>query len=146
MIKLEVIGIYKITPTLESILKAARFHKYDWLIDENGRYTDEINWIDFENLGLIEIQIMNSPPPQELLSTISQNDQAPYLEFYLDSTGTQNLSEDEVLASSDWRLCFFIHFVDVKKPLAIGTEQLKLESMSKLPKRLEPFTQYVPVD
>ena len=144
---MKILGLYRITPTKESIIKAARYHKYDgWLLDDHGEYVDEVYWDNFENLGLLEIQIHGDFKPGDLLADISHEDQVPYLEFYLDSAGSQLLSENGAINTESRHVCFFLHFVDPAKSLCIAKENFSLPHWSELPKRLEPFTHYLPVD
>lgn len=145
MATLQVIGVYQITPTYESILEAARYHKCDWLVNEGGEYIDVIYWDDLENLALVEVQIQGWFSSDGLLS-VFQDDQAPYMEFYLDATGTRLLAESEAIEIGNSRLCFFLHFVDTTKPLKVGEDELTLPPTSELPERLRPFTHYLPVD
>jgi hypothetical protein len=142
---LQVIGVYRITPTYESILEAVRYHECHWLIDQDGKYTDQIYWDNCENLALVEVQIQGRFSPDDWL-LVSQNDQAPYMEFYLDDTGTQPLSEKDALGACFCRACFFLHFVDTTRSLKFGEDKLSLPPMSALPERLRPFTHYLPVD
>lgn len=140
-----VIGVYGITPSIESIIKAAQYHGYHWLINEHGEYTDPIHWGDFENLALIEIFVDEEFSPDEL-SSITQADQSPYLEFYVDANGTQVLSKQRAIEAAERRVCFFLHFVDTSRPLRVGAKLLDLPPMSDLPERLVPLAHYVPVD
>jgi hypothetical protein len=116
------------------------------LIDEHGEYVDEIHWENHESLGLLEEQIGGAFAPSELLAVMSHGDQAPYMEFYLDSIGSQLLSEDNAIEIEDRRVCFFLHFVDPAIPLRVNQVELKLPPWSELPERLKPFTHYLPVD
>ena len=153
MTTFQIIGIYKITPTVESIIHAVKFHKYDWLLDRNGQFADTIYWENFENLSLIEVQVSDDFHPR-LLQAISQRhsgninggEQAPYLEFYLDSSGTTLLSENEAVSTENRRVCFFLHFTNTGLPLRVGETLLELSSISELPERLIGFTNYVPPD
>ena len=123
----EIIGVYKITPTVESIIRAVTFQKYAWLLNDNGEFVDEIYWENFENLSLIELQVSGAFTPN-LLQAISQrhlediegNEQAPYLEYYLDSSGKNLLSEEEAISTDKRRVCFFLHFTDTNLPLRVG--------------------------
>ena len=146
-------GVYKVTPTAESIIQAVTYHKYDWLLDPKGDFVDEVYWENFENLCLIELQISGEFKPN-LLQTISQrrskdvyaSEQAPYLEYYLDSLGINLLSEQEASATQNCRVCFFLHFTNTNQPLRVDDTLIKLPSISELPKRLIQFTNYVPPD
>lgn len=146
----EIIGVYKVVPTVESIVQAVKFHKYKWLLDDNGEFTDEIYWGNFENLCLLEMKVQGDYLP-ELLTNISQRssedvEQAPYLEYYLDSSGTKLLSEEETRSTDDRRVCFFLHFTDTNLPIYIHEISIELPQISDLPKRLEPFTHFIPAD
>jgi hypothetical protein len=140
-----IIGVYKFTPTVETIIRAAQYHGYHWLINERGEYVDSIRWSDFENLALIEVYTDGEFSTDDV-SSISQDDQSPYLEFYLDAGGHRVLSEEEAIAATERRVCFFLHFVDTTKPLQVGGDQLELPPMARFPERLMPYAHYVPVD
>jgi len=73
----QIIGLYPIVPSIESIKEAARFHGYDWLFDEQGNYADTLYWENHENLSLLEMQISGVFTSKELLVQISHGDQAP---------------------------------------------------------------------
>jgi hypothetical protein len=139
------VGVYRIIPTRTSIITAARYHNYDWLINNHGEFAEDIQWGKFKNLGLLEFQVFGKYSGNDLIN-ISQNDQSPYMEFYLDSTGTQSIGEKDAIAIEGRRVCFFLHFVDPSKPLQIGDQRIELPEMSDLPERLTPFAHYVPVD
>jgi hypothetical protein len=139
------IGVYKIIPTEESIVKAARYHECDFLLDEAGRYTDEIYWDNHKNLALLEFQVSGSFTMNDLMK-ISQDDQAPYMEYYLDPRGEKCIDENQAIRRDGRRVCFFLHFVDTTKPLIIDQQKIPLTAMQDLPERLIPFTHYLPVD
>lgn len=143
--KFNLIGLYKINPTVETLIRAAKFHRYEWLVTNDNKFGDKINWTEFENLGLLEFQVFGEYSPADL-SKIRQDDQAPYLEFHLDPSGVELLDEKEAVKTDGRRVCFFLHFVDLSIPLLIGEEKIILLSMSQLPDRLIPFTHYIPVD
>jgi hypothetical protein len=146
----KIIGVYRVIPTMASIQAAVRFHNYSWLSDEDGRYCDEIYWDKFENLALIEMQI-SGEFPTGLIDSISLGErsefnQVPYLEFYLDQSGIRLISDEEAVLTEERRLCFYLHFTDTSQPLQIGPCQVDLPELTELPKRLEPFIHYLPVD
>jgi hypothetical protein len=153
LITFDIIGVYKVIPTVESIIQAVTFHKYDWLLDDKGNFVDEIYWESFENLCLIELQVSGEFKPN-LLHVISQrhskdvegSEQAPYLEYYLDSYGENLLSKQEAISTDNRRVCFFLHFTDTNQPLRVGEILIELPSISELPERLIQFTNYVPPD
>ena len=153
MATFQIIGVYKITPTVESIILAVKFHKYEWLLDENGKFTDTLDWQNFENLSLIEMKVSGDFNPS-LLQAISQrhsgdingSEQVPYLEYYLDASGKNLLSEEEAISMDHRRVCFFLHFADTNLPLRVGETLIELPSIAELPERLMEFTQYVPPD
>lgn len=145
MAKFKLIGLYQIIPTKESLILAAKFHGYDWLLQNDGGFGDEIEWDEFQNLGLLEFQAFGEYSPGDLLH-IHQNDQSPYLEFYLDPAGVEHLTEDTAVKTDGRRVCFFLHFVDISSPLRVGEEEIGLPTMSQLPNRLVPLTHYIPVD
>jgi hypothetical protein len=149
----EIIGVYKVIPTAESIIRAVTFHKYDWLLDNTGEFVDEVYWEDFENLCLIELQVSGEFKPNLLLAIsqrrstdVAGSEQVPYLEYYLDSLGKNLLSEQEAIFTDKRRVCFFLHFTDINLPLRVGETLIELPSISELPERLIQFTNYVPPD
>lgn len=145
MAKFNLIGLYQIAPTLESLVVAAKFHRYDWLVTSSDEFKDEIRWDEFINLGLFEFQVYGEYLPTDL-SNIHQDDQSPYLEFHLDPAGVLDINDGDAIKTDGRRVCFFLHFIDISMPLLVGEQKIKLPIMSKLPDRLIPFTHYVPVD
>jgi hypothetical protein len=154
MPEFSVIGVYRIVPTLESISAAARqIGGLQHVVDEDGVWKEEIPWNQFRNLGLIELEI-RGPHKTKHIDSITQgtrapraDDQAPYDEFYLDGTGTKLIDEEQALAMSEpRRVCFFLHFINMKKPLNILAAKVALPPFSDLPARLKPFAHYLPPD
>jgi hypothetical protein len=151
MTTIEIVGVYRIKPSMESILEAVRFHNYGFLLKEDGTYSDEIYWENFENLALIELQV-SGEFTTSLLESISHGDQpeedrqVPYMEFYLDRTGTRLISDNDAVTTSERHICFFLHFIDTNKPLNIGSDRMNLPAITDLPGRLIPLTHYLPVD
>ncbi len=141
----DVIGVYRITPTMESILDAARYHGYDFLIDTNGNYKDQIYWDNHINLALIELQILGGFNEADLMK-VGQNDQAVFMEFYLSPEGKELLTKEKAEQTDGRRVCFFLHFVDTSTSLMIKEKAYRMPGFSKLPDRLVPFTHYLPVD
>jgi len=141
------IGLYRIVPTLESISQAARFHGgLEHVLDESGVWKEEVPWDEFQNLGLVELEIRGRHTEEDLLS-ISQDDQAAYDEFYLDSSGTRLITEEEAFTTpTPRRICFFLHFIKTSRLLNVCGAKFKLPSFAELPERLKPFTHYLPVD
>jgi hypothetical protein len=139
------IGLYRITPNINSIVSAARYHNYSWLVNSDNKFIDDIYWDSFKDLGLLEFLVSGKYSGKELLK-IHQNDQSPYLEFYLNEVGTAIISKDEAIATRLFRICFFLHSVDVSKPLLIDKKEIQLHEMNELPNRLLPFAHYIPVD
>jgi hypothetical protein len=144
--EVEIVGVYHIEPTEETIAEAARYHDYDWLLDEDGNYIDEIDWSNHENLGLVELKITGDISPAEFANSISQEDQVPYMEFWTDRNGNRIIPKEEADTTEGRRVCFFLHFIDHIKPLIVAGKDFRLPAWSTLPDRLTPFTYYVPVD
>ena len=142
----KIIGIYKIKPTLETIKKAIDYHGYDFLLTEDGEFTDYVNWDDLTNLFLIELGITGQFPGSDDLSNIAHQDQAPYMEFFLDESGNECITEKQAIQASQSRVCFFLHEVNLKKPLEITGQKHPFPGVTPLPDRLVPFTHYLPVD
>jgi len=141
------IGLYRIVPTLESISVAARYHcGYDHVLDESGVWKEEVPWDQFQDLGLVELEIRGRHA-REHIDSISHGDQAAYDEFYLDGSGANLIPEEEAFAISEpRRVCFFLHFINPNWPLKIYGVKFKLPSFAELPERLKPLTHYLPVD
>jgi len=145
MAEFNLIGVHRIIPTRKSLAIAAAYHKYTWLINGNGEYVEEINWDNFENLGLFEMQVFGEYLSTDLL-TIHQNDQSPYMEFYLDPTGVEYLEEQYAVKTNGRRVCFFLHFINISSQIEIGDQKIELPPFTQLPDRLVPFAHYVPTD
>jgi hypothetical protein len=139
------IGIYKIVPTKESIIEAARYHECDYLLDADGNFVDEIHWENHKNLALLEFQVTGSFTPNDLMK-IRQGDQAPYMEYYLDPRGEKCVDENQAIRRDGRRACFFMHFLNTRKPLMVDNLEIVLTAMQELLERLMPFTHYLPVD
>lgn len=140
-----IIGVYQIFPTENSISAAIKYHEYQWLLDEEGEYHQEISRENIKNLCLIEANLVGEYSPKELME-VFQDDQAPYMEFYLDPTGNRLITEEEAIQLYDRRICFFLHFTDPFSYLQVGDKKLTLPTISKLPDRLIPYAHYIPVD
>ena len=145
MATFNLIGSYRITPDKVSLAIAARYHRYNWLVNGDNEFIGDLDPNIFKDLGLLEFLVSGNFSSKELLN-ISHNDQSPYLEYYLNEAGTDAIDEKKAVANGIFRICFFIHFVDVTQPLYINGQKIKLPEMDQLPDRLLPFTHYVPVD
>ena len=139
----QIVGVYTIKPTEESILAAVEYHEMDFLLDEAGRYTDPIRWVDLENLALVELQTTGIFSTDDLYDA-QHGEEAAYMEYYLESTGTTLIPEEEAEQVFNPRVCFFLHHLDLKQPLQFGRQRLKLPAPGDLPERLLPFTHYIP--
>lgn len=143
--QIDIIGVYPITPNHDSIIRAINYHEYTWLLNEDHQLKKKINFENYHGLSLIEILVQGSLATS-IVESISQQNQAPYLEFYFDPSGMFILEEDQLEKCSNFRLCFFIHFVDVNSPININNQSYVLPSISDLPSRLKPYVHYVPID
>lgn len=130
---------------MESLSVAAKYYHYDWLIDSQGRYKAKVDWNAFQNLCLLEFEVRGEFSPSEL-EEITQGDQAPYLEAYLDTSGTRRLSEDEAIQTDGRRVCFFMHFLEIGLPIRVAGEAIEVKSIGELPDRLAGMIPYVPPD
>ncbi len=130
---------------MESMSAAAKYYGYDWLMDSQGRFQEAVESNTFENLALLEFQVMGAFSPREL-EGISQGEQAPYLEAFLDVSGTKRLSEKEAIQTDGRRVCFFLHFLDIHQPIWVGHHGIELQAMSELPERLLGLVPYLPPD
>jgi hypothetical protein len=112
------VGVYKITPTRESLTLAAQH--YPWarsFLDQDGNFSlEEWEFVqeekadDLQNLTLVEALIIGPYSPKELDEmSHGKEDQAPYLEFYLDADGVESISEAEAMTREHRRVCFFLH-------------------------------------
>ena len=77
-----------------------------------------------------------------------ENWQAPYDEHYLNESGTQIIGDFSKIPSgtSFTRLAFFIHFVDLKKPLSSQFGILTFPAESPMPKRLKNIINFTEAD
>lgn len=142
----KIIGVYKIQPTIETIMKAVDYHGYDFLLNEDGEFTDHIYWDDLKNLFLIELGITGPFSGSAELSNIVHQDQAPYMEFFLDESGNELITEEQAVQASQSRVCFFLHDVNLDKPIEIFKQKHPFPGVTPLPDRLISFTHYLPVD
>ena len=74
--------------------------------------------------------------------------QVPYDEKYLNENGTESIGGFcDVPADIPYtRLVFFLHFVNLAKPLLSPFGRLKFPEESPMPNRLRSIIKYVPVD
>lgn len=141
----EVIGMYRIEPTVSSLVEAAKYHEYDWLLDEVGRYADSIDWEAMVDLALVEL-LVSGEITEDLVDSVNHGGQAAYMEFYLDASGNRLLAEDDAFDAQSRRICFFLHDADPEVALEVDGEEYVLPVPTRLPERLLPFTHYLPVD
>ena len=141
----EIIGIYPIHVTQDSINEAIKYHMFDWMADEHWHYILPIRWHAFENLVLVELQ-WSGKLKKENLKTIYHQFEVPYMPFYLSTDGTEFLNEEQAKQTDNRRTCFFLHGFDITQPIIIGKKNIKVAALSELPYRLKPFTHYVPVE
>jgi hypothetical protein len=143
--KVELIGVYPIHVTRDSINKAVIYHLFDWMIDDMGNYNLPIDWNMFENLVLVELQWAGKFTTERLKGVLHQFE-VPYMPFFLSTDGECLLNEESAMQASDRRICFFLHKFKITEPIVIGKKTIKVNTLSELPLRLKPFTHYVPVE
>jgi hypothetical protein len=160
MATFQVLGTYKVEVTRESLAKAVKH--YDWADDwltEAGNLKDDIwSWYiseradEINTIVMVETNIIGDYVDTELLQfSHGLLQQAPYLEFYLDGTGTETITYDKAKSLETRRICFFLHFFDHAHPINIQQgrkiiEKLSLPSPIEMPERLKPFCYYIPYD
>ena len=66
MATFNLVGLYEIIPSQQSLILAAKFHGYDWLLNKDGNYEEEIDWNEFKNLGLVEAQVFGDYSPGDM--------------------------------------------------------------------------------
>ncbi len=160
MANYKIIGTYKIEISCQSLALAVQHYGWadDWLT-ESGGLKEEI-WLWYMNeraeekdtIALVEANITGEYSENELLGvTHGPLEQAPYLEFYLDETGTEKIPYEKAVAITSRRICFFLHFVDVSQPVIIKqgkkiVQSLQLLPIEELPERIKPHCFYIPYD
>lgn len=144
--QLTIVGVYPVAPTVESIARAAKYHKYEHLLDENGTFQEPIVRSNHTDLCLVEAQIDGEFSPRALMRQIVANDQAPYLEFYLDTDGKTLIPESVAVSTPKRRVCFFLHFLAADMVMNVGNASLQTPARESIPERLISFVHYVPVD
>jgi len=153
-------GTYKVEISRQSLALAVQYYGWadDWLT-ETGELKEEI-WLWYMNdraeekdtIALIEAHIMGAYSDNELNGfRHGPTEQAPYLEFYLDETGTEKLSYEKAVAKISRRFCFFLHFVDISQPILITqgkkiVQSLQLLAIEELPERIKSLCFYIPYD
>ncbi len=137
------VAAYHVRPTKASITAAAKYHGFNWMLDESGELRHDVPTRNLNAVALVEFEVFGGYSPSEVAS-ISYGEQRPYLEFYLDPTGTRDLEEREAVQMDGRRLCFFIHAVDPSLSLRVAKRQIDLPPLTELPARLVPFTHYAP--
>lgn len=145
MTQIRVIGMYRIEPTVNSLVEAAKYHQYEWLLDEVGRYAEVIDWEALVDLALVEL-LVTGEITEDLVNSVDQGGQGAYMEFYLNEEGTALLSEDDAFDVESRRVCFFLHEADSDLPLEIEGEEYLPPVITRLPERLIPFAHYLPAD
>ena len=161
MATFEVVGVYPVEVTRTSMSAAMKYHGRMEALDKEGNLLED-EWEvvvqrDLHGLALIELSIAGAYSADEL-SEINhgserkpRDNQAPYMEFYLDGDGLHLIAESEAIECDYRRVCFFLHFVDTNQPLYVGFDrrfrkQIRLPSQSPMPNRLKPYAHYLYVD
>ena len=143
--KIQLVGVYPIRVTQDSINDAIEYHLYNWMADEQGNYNLPIHWNMFENLVLVEVQ-WSGKFDQDSLNGTRHKFEVPYMCFYLSANGEELLNGDSAMQLSDRRICFFLHKFDITEPIIIDKKNIKVDTLLELPLRIKPFTHYVPVE
>jgi hypothetical protein len=137
----EIVGLYPVTITPEALQDK---------IDRNPGYTSlSFDYLLslFESLYLFELTVSEAGKIQSFINHITQEtgeDQAPYLEAYLDDKGTRQIDQPDEAAGYPCRLCFYLHFVDLGVPLDVAGRHLPLPEPVTMPKRLSALLDYTP--
>jgi len=161
MASFDVIGVYKVEVTRESITAAAKH--YPWanneIVPETGELREDFWQVyleeqaeDKDKIFLVEVDIRGEYSVEDLNGfSHGPLEQAPWLEFYLDETGTNEISYEQAVSMDHRRVCFFMHFVEVDQPINIlqgkkVVHRLPLPAITQLPERLQPLCFYFPYD
>ena len=99
----------------------------------------------FGSLYLIEVNVSNAAAIETFVDEITQDTedgQAPYQESYFDESGTRKIDMPDENSNFPCRLCFYLHFVDLKVPLEIAGQFIPLPIPRAMPKRLAQVLEY----
>ncbi len=143
MAAFRLVAAYHVRPTKASIIAAAKYHGFTWLLDDRGELRPDVPTRNMNRVALLEFEVFGAYSPAEV-SSITYGDQRPYLEFYLDPSGTRDLEEREAVQMDGRRLCFFVHAVEPSRTLRVADRKIDLPPLTELPARLVPFTHYAP--
>ena len=139
----EIVGLYPVTMTVQE-LKRKMIENPDYTT-----YTFDYVLSLFSSLYLFEVKVSDAGAISSFINEITQEtgyDQAAYDESYFDQSGTQQIDEPDKTSNGPCRLCFYLHFVDLKVPLEINGKFLRLPAPSEMPKRLAEVLEYQPLN
>ncbi|XHC26221.1 hypothetical protein ABWH91_02400 [Phycisphaerales bacterium ac7] len=123
---------------------------YDDMSDEERAediaYDAEIFRDNMEALHVIEIEA-DRPITRSDIDLFTQDaekgmmSQVPYMEVWLDDAG-QPIESDRLQPKETNRVAFYLHFVELDKPLYGAWGRMALPAPSDLPERLQQFIEY----
>ena len=146
----KVLGIHPVQISKETLLENARlefgnrFNLDDILTLDDGAFRDR-----FSNVYLVEVLIeqldSNFDPgtfTQEQAGAPRDNWQVPYDEKFLDADGMSKQSPQSGLSST--RLAFFMHDLNLSRPLQTQYGPVSLPQPTPMPVRLSSLFRYFP--
>ena len=100
---------------------------------------------ELSNIILFEVLVSNADN-RFYAGDFSQRDQVAYDEAYLSENGEAIISRDlEKVTGRDFRIAFFVHFIDPDLPLATSYGTVDIPPLKDMPERLLRLMPYDPV-
>jgi len=138
--KIEILGAYKLEFTDQQIKQFIE-DSFGDVLDENQKQDELASVVAFD------VRVSNADGKFDIGGfTQSDSDQVAYDEVYLSSDGRSKEPGSRPKDPANFRVYFFLHFVDNQKPLLSSYGELSIPELKSLPEYLRNLHPFTPVD
>lgn len=145
--KIEILGAYKVEFTDEQIKQFIEDSFGDALDEAEKEEMLTAKRDELASVAAFDVSVTNADNKFDAGDfTQPGSDQIAYDEVYLSPDGYSIESQSMPKDPSNFRLYFFLHFVDSQKPLLSSYGELAIPEMKHLPDYLQSVHPFTPVD
>lgn len=144
-----ILGAYRVEPSAPLISKALRQKYGNSTMSPADKRKAERHVTDEVGSAVLFELLISNRDERFRVDDFGQvgSDQAAYDEKYLSLDGKRVIAEGfEIPDRVSLRICFYLHFVDVSRPLRTSYGLCPIPPVKAIPRRLEKLAPYEPVD
>jgi hypothetical protein len=145
--KIEILAVYRLEFTDEQISQFIEDSLGDAL-DENAQQDMlTVKRAELSSVAAFDVLVTNADESFDAGNfTQPDSDQVAYDEVYLSADGRSVESDSQPKDPTNFRMYFFLHFVDNQKPLLSSYGEHKIPKLKAMPDYLRSVHPFTPVD